>query len=60
MPRHFCTAEIFDGIDFCQCGKGRHILYVIINLTQDKNFANESRWRIGKYFLLVKLSVYTV
>ena len=48
-PSYLYIAEIFSGINFCQCGKGRHILYVIINTRQknlcDKSFANESRWR---------------
>ena len=29
-----CIAEKFGGIDFCQCSKGRHILYVMINAGQ--------------------------
>ena len=33
-PSHLCVAETFGGINFCQCGKGRHILYVIINTGQ--------------------------
>ncbi len=41
-----CIAEPIDGINFCQCGKGRHILYAIINKGGKKIiikiFANES------------------
>ena len=33
-PRYLCIAEIFDEINFHQCGKGRHILHVIINTGQ--------------------------
>ena len=31
----FCIAEIFGGINFRRCDKGRHILYVIINTGQN-------------------------
>ena len=31
---YLCIVEIFGGINFHQCGKGRHILYVIINTGQ--------------------------
>ncbi len=33
-PRYLCIAEIFDGINFHKYGKGRHMLYVIINTGQ--------------------------
>ena len=28
---YLCIAEMFGGINFHQCGKGHHIVYVIIN-----------------------------
>ena len=31
---YLCIAKIFGGIEFHQCGKGHHILYVIINTGQ--------------------------
>ena len=34
-PRYLCVAEIFDGINSRQCGKGCHIFYVIINTGQN-------------------------
>ena len=33
-PSYLCIAEIFGGVNFHQCGKGCHILYVIINTGQ--------------------------
>ena len=33
-PSYLCIAEIFGGINFRQCSKGRHILNVIINIGQ--------------------------
>ena len=33
-PSYLCIAKIFSGINFRQCGKGCHILYVIINTGQ--------------------------
>ena len=33
-PKYLCIAEIFDGIKFCQCNKGCHIRFVIINTGQ--------------------------
>ena len=30
-PSYLCIAEILGRINFCQCGKGHHILCVIIN-----------------------------
>ena len=33
-PSYLCIAEIFGGINFRQCSKGRHILNVIINTGQ--------------------------
>ena len=35
-PSYLCITELFGGINFRQCGKGRHILYVIINTGQKK------------------------
>ena len=34
MPSHFCVAENFGGINFCQCCKGCDILIAIINTRQ--------------------------
>ena len=49
---------------FHQCGKGRHILNVIINMGQKIRAIKISPMRadgeIGKNFLLVKISTYTV
>ena len=58
-------AEIFGGINFRQCGKGRHILYVIINTGKKKiRIIKISPMRadgeIGENFLLAKISAYTV
>ena len=33
-PSYLCIAEIFGGVNFRQCGKGRHVLNVIINTGQ--------------------------
>ena len=52
------------GINFCQCGKGRHILYVIINTGQKIHVIKISPMRadgkIGENFLLVKISAYGI
>ena len=34
-PTYLCIAEVFGGINFRQCSKGRHILNVIINTGQN-------------------------
>ena len=61
---YLCIAEIFDGINSCQYGKGHHILYVIINTGQKilwiKLLPTRAGGEIGKNFLLVKISTYTV
>ena len=63
-PSYLCIAEIFSWINFHQCGKGRHILYVIINTRQKirvvKILPMRADGEIGENFLLVKISVYTV
>ena len=63
-PRYLCIAEIFDGINFHQCGIGRHILYVITNTGQKIRVIKISPIRadveIGENFLLAKISEYTV
>ena len=63
-PSYLCIAEIFGGINFHQCGKGRHILNVIINTGQKIRTIKISPIRadgeIGENFLLAKISVYTV
>ena len=63
-PRYLCIAEIFGDIIFHQCGKGHHILYVIINTGQKIHVIKISPMRadgeIGENFLLEKISVYTV
>ena len=57
-------AEIFGGINFRQCGKGCHILYVIINTRQKICMIKISPMRadgeIGENFLLAKISTYIV
>ena len=61
---NLCIAEVFDGINFCQCVKGRHILYVIINTGQRIHLISISPVRadgeIDENFLLPKASVYTL
>ena len=46
---YLCIAEVFGGINFHQYGKGRHMLYVIVNTGQknswNKIFVNKTRWR---------------
>ena len=61
---YLCVAEIFGGINFCQCGKGHHILNVIINTGQKIRVTKispiKADGKIGKNFLLAKISVCTV
>ena len=63
-PSYLCIAEIFGGINFHQCGKGRHVLNVIINMGQKTHVIKISPIRtdgeIGENFLLAKISAYTV
>ena len=63
-PSYYCITEIFSGINFRQCGKGCHILYVIINTGQKirviKILPMRADGEIGKNFLLAKISMYTV
>ena len=63
-PSYLCIAEIFGGINFRQCGKGHHILCVIINTGQKIHVIKISPMRadgeIGKNFLLAKISAYMV
>ena len=60
-PSYRCIAEIFGGISFRQCGKGRYILNVIINTGQKVRTIKISPIRAdGKIFLLVKISAYMV
>ena len=60
----YCRNIKFGGINFRQCGKGRHILYVIINTGQKIRVIKISPMRadgkIGENFLLAKISAYTV
>ena len=63
-PSYLCIAEIFGGINFRQCDKGRHILNVIINMAQKiraiKILPMKADGEIGENFLLAKISAYTV
>ena len=63
-PSYFCIAEIFCGIYFRQCGKGPHILNVMINTGQKIHAIKISPIRadceIGETFLLAKISAYAV
>ena len=63
-PSYLCIAEIFNGINFCQCGKGCHILNVIINTGQKicmiKISPIRADGKISQNFLLAKISTYTV
>ena len=57
-PRYLYIAELFGGINFRQCDKGHHILYVIINTGQkfmDKKF--RQREQVAK---LAKIFTYAV
>ena len=50
--------ELYSGINFYQCGKGRHILYIIINTGQKivENFSPMTTGgEIGEIVLLVKI-----
>ena len=63
-PRYLCILEIFNGINFHQCSRGHHILYVIINTGKKslriKISAMRAGGKIGENFLLAKISTYTV
>ena len=63
-PSYPCITEIFTGINFRQCGKGRHILCVIINTGQKihriKISPMQAGGEIGETFLLAKIFSYTV
>ena len=58
-PSYLCIAEVFSGINFRQCGKGHHILNVIINTGHAiKILPIRADGEIGKNFLLAKISMY--
>ena len=63
-PSYLYITKIFGEINFRICGKGHHILNVIINTGQKicgiKFSPIRADGEIGETFLLAKISVYTV